>query len=233
MISAHDAVSIGDYPATASDSMLWWDVTGRMDVGGILADLGLHWVMDASKGELEAVVSRRQAKRIVALQELFLRAGVRPIRRGEKIDGPRAIYDLMQPIGRLTTEEFWVILLDARGRVLGRTSVARGGRNAVSVRAREVFHQATREPRCTLIVLVHNHPSGDPTPSQEDIALTHEMVRAGDLLGFTVHDHVVIGDGRFISMAELGHLEPTGPRRRGTVRGGGRAVDPRTEPWRA
>ena len=143
---------------------------------------------------------------MVAIQELFRRVHVRPFPRGEVVDNPKAVYLMMGDLTRCTTEEFWVVLLDSRLRAIDRINVARGGRNAVSVMPRDVFSPAAREPRCSAVVLIHNHPSGDPAPSQEDLVLTQRLVAAGELLGIVIRDHVIIGDGKFSSLAELGHI---------------------------
>lgn len=90
------------------------------------------------------------------------------------------------------TESFWVIMLDARGRAIGTERIAEGTLTSCLVHPREVFAPAIRA-RAAHIVLVHNHPSGDPTPSPEDITLTERLSEAGQILGIPVVDHVVIG----------------------------------------
>ncbi len=99
-----------------------------------------------------------------------------------------------------------VLLLDGRNRVMRQSRVSQGTLNASLVHPREVFRSAVREAAAAL-VLVHNHPSGDPTPSREDLEITDRLVEAGGVLGIRVLDHVVIADGRFYSFRERGQLE--------------------------
>ena len=147
-----------------------------------------------------------KARRLLALLALAQRLAERPIPRGAVVDQPRAVYESLRArLGRATQERFVVLLLDARLRKLAEVEVCRGGRNAVSVLPRDVFEPALRQG-ASAVILVHNHPSGDPSPSEEDRVLTERLAAAGELLGVVVRDHVVVGDGRFSSMAELGHL---------------------------
>ena len=148
-----------------------------------------------------------RARRLLALLALARRLAERPIPRGTSVTEPRQVYESVRArLGRSTQELFVVLLLDGRLRKLAEVEVCRGGRNAVSVLPRDVFEPALREG-ASAVILVHNHPSGDPTPSPEDVALTERLIAAGELLGIAVRDHVVVGDGRFASLAELGHLE--------------------------
>jgi DNA repair protein RadC len=96
-------------------------------------------------------------------------------------------------------------VLDTQHRLVRDITVTRGLLNSSLVHPREVFREAIAECAAALI-LVHNHPSGDPTPSPDDRAVTSQLVSAGALLGIPVHDHVVIGHGRYCSFAEAGLL---------------------------
>ncbi|MDR5684109.1 MAG: DNA repair protein RadC [Armatimonadota bacterium] len=100
-------------------------------------------------------------------------------------------------------EHFCVILLNARHEVIGIVETSRGGLNAASVAAREVFREAVRRS-AHAVVLAHNHPSGNPEPSPEDGRLTAALREAGSILGIAVLDHIVVGDGRFVSLRERG-----------------------------
>ena len=102
-------------------------------------------------------------------------------------------------------EVFLAFPLDIKNRVLGYTEVARGGIDSCSVDPRQVFRTAVMLGASTVIV-VHNHPSGDPTPSREDVALTERLVAAGKVLGIPVLDHVVVADDRTYSFREQGVL---------------------------
>ena len=95
------------------------------------------------------------------------------------------------------------IFLDTKNKVLAVETIFRGSLNASIVHPREVFRQAIRRSAAALLV-AHNHPSGDPTPSREDIDVTRRLVEAGKIIGIPVLDHVVFGDGKTISMNEKG-----------------------------
>ncbi len=103
----------------------------------------------------------------------------------------------------LEQEELWVILLDTRNRVLHIEKVYRGSVNTSQVRIGELFRSAVRRNAAALVV-VHNHPSGDPSPSPDDVAVTRAIVAAGKLLDIEVLDHLVIGMGRYASLKERG-----------------------------
>ena len=99
-----------------------------------------------------------------------------------------------------------MVLLDTRHRVLRVRQVAQGAVNAVNARMADLFQEAVRIG-CTALLLAHNHPSGDPTPSPQDVALTRRAAEAGNLLGIKVLDHIVVGRGAggFVSLRESGH----------------------------
>lgn len=103
----------------------------------------------------------------------------------------------------LEQEQMRVLLCDTRNRLIRMAEVYKGSLNAASVRIGEVFREAIRANAASLVV-VHNHPSGDPTPSPEDVALTRAMVEAGKLLDLEVLDHLIIGQGQFVSLKARG-----------------------------
>lgn len=115
--------------------------------------------------------------------------------------------DVVQLIGVdmavLEQEQLRVILLDTKHRVLATRTVYQGSANEATVRVGELFRDAVRH-NAVAIVLVHNHPSGDPTPSSADVALTDDVVEAGRLLDIAAIDHLVIGQGRHVSLKRLG-----------------------------
>jgi DNA repair protein RadC len=148
------------------------------------------------------------AARIAAALELGRRmAREGPTERG-RIRGPRDIYERCAPMLRdLTQEEFRVLLLNTHHHVIRETVVTRGTLDASLVHAREVFRPAIVESAAA-VVLVHNHPSGDPAPSAEDRVVTRQLAEAGRTLGIPVVDHVIVGDGCYVSFVEAGLLSP-------------------------
>ena len=129
-------------------------------------------------------------------------AGDAPIRES------RDVFTRMQPYAaREVGEAFWILPLDCQSRVCaaGPVVITRGLLNSSLVHSREVFHAAI-EAHAAGMILVHNHPSGDPTPSAEDRAVTRQLVEAGKLLDIPVYDHVIVGRGRYLSFAEAGLL---------------------------
>lgn len=137
--------------------------------------------------------------RLEALFEVIARL-LEAQRPAEVVDGPQAVLRLLGPrLAMEAQETFWTVALDARGRPLAVRCVARGTLTACLVHPREVFAPAIR-CRAHALVLVHNHPSGDPEPSLEDAQLTTRLVEVGQLVGIPVVDHVVVGRGGFRSL---------------------------------
>ena len=123
-----------------------------------------------------------------------------------KMRGPKDVAMYAAPmLEALEHEEFHVLLLDAQHRLKQTVMITRGLLNSSLVHPREVFAEAIKS-RAAAVILVHNHPSGDPTPSAEDRAVTEQLVAAGRLLDLPVHDHIIIGRGRYLSFVEAGLL---------------------------
>ncbi len=110
---------------------------------------------------------------------------------------------VMYEMEAFTQEHLWVLLCDTRNRVLNTEKIYKGSLNSSTVRIGELFRPAIQRNAAS-IVIVHNHPSGDPTPSPEDIALTRGVIQAGKLLDIELLDHVVIGAGKYVSLKERG-----------------------------
>lgn len=170
----------------------------------ITANLGPNGLGTASEAELRAhgvapVLAKRLSAAIALGRTCVIRAG-----EPKAVIGMPALAaaELAPLIEGLQQELFFTIALDVRNRLLGVFEVARGTVASVEVHPREVFRPAIRIAAAG-IVIGHNHPSGDPTPSAEDIALTHRLKEAGTILGIPVIDHIVMGSGgRFRSIAE-------------------------------
>jgi DNA repair protein RadC len=156
---------------------------------------------------LEAVpgVGAATAARIAASLELGRRAVSERAMGAGVIRGPADVFGRMGPRLRdVPQEEFHALLLNTRHRVVREVLVTRGTVDASLIHPREVFRTAVSEG-ASGVILVHNHPSGDPTPSAEDRAVTRQLAVAGRALGIPVLDHVVVGRGRWVSLAgELG-----------------------------
>jgi DNA repair protein RadC len=110
---------------------------------------------------------------------------------------------LISEMGLLEQEQLRVILLDTKNRVLEMPTIYVGSLNTSLIRVGELFREAIRA-NCASLIVVHNHPSGDPTPSPEDVAVTRQIVEAGKLLDVDVLDHLIIGQQRFVSLKERG-----------------------------
>jgi len=159
-------------------------------------------------GELtaHAGVGRARAVAVHAALELGRRMAAESRGEATPIRSPRDVVAVFGPrLEDLPVEEFHVAVLDAQHRLERDITVTRGILNSSLVHPREVFREAIAE-RAAAIILVHNHPSGDPAPSADDRSVTDQLVAAGRLLDIPVHDHVIIGRGRYTSFAEAGLL---------------------------
>ncbi len=145
------------------------------------------------------------AARLLGSLELGRRAAVRECGPRPEISRPEDVVRLCAPQLRGSDREhFWALALNTRNQLLRVIEVSIGSLNASIVHPRELFKEAVRLSAASVVV-VHNHPSGDPTPSGADIQLTRRLVKAGDVLGIEVLDHVVIGDsGGHASLRDLG-----------------------------
>ena len=119
----------------------------------------------------------------------------------DSINSPADIGAHMNHLGALDHEEMWVLCLDKGNRIRSQVQLYRGTVDQCVVRPAELFREAIVR-NLPAIVIIHNHPSGDPTPSPEDAAMTRRLAEAGKLLNIDVLDHVVIGHGRYVSMKE-------------------------------
>lgn len=166
---------------------------------------GLPELARCATSELRRHVGPVRAARIQAAFELGRRALV-PRTRLTTIATPLDVYQYARPrLAHLTREVFHVLLLDTRHRLVADRRVAEGGLAACAISPRDVFEPAIREAAPAL-VFIHNHPSGDPTPSRDDVLLTERLGQAAKLLGLSLIDHVVVADGGYASLAEMGKL---------------------------
>ena len=166
---------------------------------------GLVGLARAGFAELcaERGLGEAKAAQVQAALELGKRlAAAQPEERAQ-IRSPEDVANLLLPeMGLLDQEHLRVVLLNTRNQVLGTQEVYRGSVHTAVVRIGELFREALRQ-NAPCIILVHNHPSGDPTPSAEDIAMTKQAIAAGELLDIDVLDHVILAHARFASMKSL------------------------------
>jgi DNA repair protein RadC len=175
-------------------------------------------LLEVSEGSLRRLAQRPRAEllrspgigptkagRLLAAFELGARAAreARPV--VQRIREPEDVTRLFARLRDLQVEEFHLLALDSQSQVLREVLITRGLLNSSLVHPREVFRAAIAEAAAGIIV-VHNHPSGDPTPSAEDRAATRQLVSAGQLLDLPVYDHVIIAGDRFVSFAAAGLL---------------------------
>jgi DNA repair protein RadC len=199
-----------DVPVVAS----WFAVAGLGDLLGVLAgrppeappDLDELATLDSDELATRLGVDEDGARRLAAAFELGRRRALwrRPAR--PVLDSPATVFAYAAPAVRdLRVEVFRALVLDARHRLVADEVVSRGVLTASLVHPREVFRPVLTRSGAGVVV-VHNHPSGDPSPSSEDDRVTERLRRAGDLLGAALLDHVVVGDGAYWSYRERGLL---------------------------
>jgi DNA repair protein RadC len=149
-------------------------------------------------------LGKAKVSQIKAAIELGRRLTIESPEERPSINSPADAASLVQyEMSALEQEHLRVMLLDRRNRVLETVEVYKGSVNSSQVRVGEVFKEAVRK-NASAIIVVHNHPSGDPTPSPDDVAVTRAIVQAGKLLDVEVLDHLVIGQGRWVSLKERG-----------------------------
>ncbi|MBE3575428.1 MAG: DNA repair protein RadC [Firmicutes bacterium] len=167
---------------------------------------GLRGLASVQPDELCAVrgVGPAKAARVAAALELGRRLAYQEAAQRVTLPTPEAVARFMMPEMRfLEKEHFRVILLDTKNQVIEVHLVSVGTLSSSLVHPRELFRQSIRRG-CASVILVHNHPSGDPTPSPEDIQVTRRLQAAGELLGIDVLDHIIIGDNKYVSLRQQG-----------------------------
>jgi len=185
----------------------------RADVQQIAQDLldqfgDYNRVISAPSARLMEVaeideMAARDLKLIEACAHRLARSRIlsRPV-----LSGWQAVLDYCQTsLAHLPTEEFHALFLDSRNTMIADETIARGTVNHVSVYPREVVKRAL-ELDASAMILLHNHPSGDPTPSPEDIAMTAEIMSAAGALDITLHDHIIVGKSNEVSFRSLGYI---------------------------
>ena len=165
---------------------------------------GIDGLARARHDELTRVtgIGSARAAQVLAAVELGRRTLTRANRQRVQVTGPRAVAELLLPLyGNRPVEQFGVVLLDTKHRVMRTTVVTVGTLDASIVHPREVFREAAAAGAAAIVVF-HNHPSGDPEPSTDDVELTRRLIAAGVLMGIDVLDHVILANARYCSMKE-------------------------------
>ena len=187
--------------------------TRGADVLGVANELlrrrgGVHGLARSSADELSqgGGIGHARAAQLVAAVELGRRVAARGPSARVQLRSPHdAAAYLLPTFGARAVEQFGIVLLDSKHRVLRTTVVASGTLNSTIVQPRDVFREAMLGAAAAIVVF-HNHPSGDPSPSPDDVELTRRLRAAGVLMGIEVVDHIVLGDARYCSLKEMGQL---------------------------
>lgn len=182
--------------------------SSAVDLAGQLFAHFKDWagLLDATVEELAAVkgIGSVKAVQIKAALEIGRRLALMPAVKRTTIQSPDdAALLMMENMRHLDREHFKALLLNTKNQVLAVETISIGTLNSSVVHPRELFKVAIKKS-CANIILVHNHPSGDPTPSREDIDITRRLQEGGEILGISVLDHLIIGDNKFVSLKSKG-----------------------------
>lgn len=159
----------------------------------------------ATPDQLTAVpgIGPARAAAVAAAFELGRRAGWAPPHRGERVLDPQRVYELLRHAAHAEREQFWVVLVDVRGRLIKASQIAEGSLSQCPVNPRDVLREAVRVGAHGCI-FAHNHPSSDPTPSGDDADLTERLRAAAELVGVLARDHVIVSSNGYYSFVEAG-----------------------------
>ncbi len=169
---------------------------------------GIHLLQNAAVQELTAIKGIGPAKAVYILAAIELGKRISSYRSNERFvvrspeDGAEYV---MEEMRILHQEHFVALYLNSKNEVIHQQTLFIGSLNSSIVHPREVFREAVRRSAAS-IICIHNHPSGDPTPSQEDIHVTRRLVESGKMIGIDILDHIIIGDRKFISLKEKGYV---------------------------
>jgi len=165
---------------------------------------GLLNLVDASPESLNKFhgISNAKAATLLAAVELGKRISTTKASETFKITSPQDVSALvMEDMRYYKKEYFRIILLDTKNKVIDINTISIGSLNSSIVHPREVFLEAVKKSSASMI-LIHNHPSGEVQPSREDISITQRLIKAGEIMGIKVLDHIIIGDGNYLSFKE-------------------------------
>lgn len=194
-----------NYRSLSNSELLSMVISSKVSEGLIKEFSDLYSIVDVEENELLQIegIGLKRAQQIKAILEIARRIYEVDWNRDKvKISGPSDVVDiLMNEMKFLSKEHFKILLLNTKNQIIGIETVSIGSLNASIVHPREVFNLAIKKS-ANAIIAVHNHPSGDSTPSNEDINITNRLVDVGNLIGIKVLDHVVIGLNRYTSLKE-------------------------------
>lgn len=170
---------------------------------------GLDGLIDISLEEVKKIKGIKNVKacQLIAMIELFKRFNTLKSQKSEhKITSPKDVANLLiNEMNTLNQEVLKLILLNTKNIIIGVKDLFKGSLNTSIVHPREIFSEAVKKGSANIIIC-HNHPSGDPTPSKEDINLTIRLKQCGELMGIELLDHIIIGNNKYISLKEKGIL---------------------------
>jgi len=206
----HGAAALGDNELVALIIAHGGRHGGALDLANALLTTydGLHGLTRCTGDDLAQVagIGQARAAQILAALELGRRTLTHaPAERMQLVSPHAAALYLLPRYGGRTIEQFGLILLDSKSRVIRTKVLVRGTLNTSHVEPRDVYREAVAGGANSIVVF-HNHPSGDPTPSPEDVDLTRRLVSAGVLMGIDLVDHVILGDVKYCSFKESGRL---------------------------
>lgn len=207
---AHGTESMSDAQLIAIILRTGGSGKSAVDIGIELLDKykGLKNIEQASVSELCKIPGLGKAK--IAQLKAALALGRRILKerslRETSFSTGHDVYNYFYPrFQNLKKEVFYCAMLDVKNRLIGESKVSEGSLTSSIVHQREAFREAIREAAAS-VIFIHNHPSGDPNPSREDILITEKLSHAGETVGIKVIDHIIIGDGSYTSMLEKGYL---------------------------
>ncbi len=166
---------------------------------------GLRSLANITLEELMSIdgIGQAKAATLVAAIELGKRLSLSEAMERGKISCVEDVVNIfMEKMRYLKQEIFEVLMMDTKGNIISKENISVGDLNSSIVHPREAFKSAIKKSAAA-VIFIHNHPSGDPSPSSEDISITKRLIEAGNILGISVLDHIVIGDGVFVSMKAM------------------------------
>lgn len=168
---------------------------------------GLDGLLNTSLSEITTIkgIKNKKASQILAMAELFKRFNtLKSLKINHKINSPRDIANLLiNEMSELKQEVLKLIMLDTKNQIISIKDVFKGSLNTSIVHPREIFNEAIKR-NSSSIIICHNHPSGDPTPSKEDINITLRINECSKIIGINLLDHIIVGKAKFISLKEKG-----------------------------